>query len=136
MGAQFLFSVVDDFCDDVNKMRWFAKMGEEYIRVRPYFTGDFYPLTGALLDETAWCASQWDRPEQQDGLIQVFKRASSVYQEAVFKIYNICAKKKYLISDLDGGEYLISGEQLLEEGFKVRITEQKVAKIYLYKVIE
>ena len=124
-----------DFGNDPEKISWLKKMCEEYIAVRPYFYGDIYPLTKPVKDDTSWCAVQWDRPEKCDGMVQVFKRESSPYTHASFRLKNIDTGKMYLFTDVDGGEFTLSGKSLEEEGFCVNIKECCAAKIYLYKII-
>ncbi len=40
----------------------------EYKRLRPYFYGDFYPLTAYSDRDSDWMAYQFDRPDTQDGM--------------------------------------------------------------------
>jgi len=53
---------------------------QEYIhdfkRLRPFYSGDFYPLTGknSLLKDNTWLAYQLNRPEQGDGIVLAFRR--------------------------------------------------------------
>ena len=49
----------------------------EFKELRPYFYGDYYPLTpvnGYLRNDT-WLAYQMDRPKHHDGIILAFRRA-------------------------------------------------------------
>lgn len=56
------------------QMLWIKKMGEEYLKVRPYFYEDFYPLTQISERTDIWSAAQYDRPDKGDGIVQVFRR--------------------------------------------------------------
>ncbi len=49
---------------------------EDFKRLRPYFYGDYYPLTGLrnILKDNTWLAYQLNRPEQGDGIILAFRR--------------------------------------------------------------
>ena len=49
----------------------------EYLSVRKYFSGDYYPLTPYNRDDKQWLAWQFDRPDLGEGLIQVFRRGKS-----------------------------------------------------------
>jgi len=51
---------------------------EEGKRIRKYFFGNFYPLTEASIDPTAWCVTQYHRPDEQDGMIFAFRRHESL----------------------------------------------------------
>ena len=45
--------------------------------VRPYWLGDYYPLTPATLDESAWAGWQFNRPEMGGGFAVLFRRPKS-----------------------------------------------------------
>jgi len=48
-------------------------------RLRPYWLGDFYPLSEPTLDPAAWCVLQYHRPAEADGLVVGFRRERSPY---------------------------------------------------------
>ena len=83
------------------------KYGEEYLKVRPYLSEDFYPLTEVTTALDVWCAMQYDRPSENDGVIQVFRRENSPYETATFMLGGINANAEYLFTDADGGELTI-----------------------------
>jgi len=126
------FSAADPFTKG-EKTEFLRKYGEEYLAVRKYFSGDVHFLTKPSADESAWCAVQWSRPQHGDGMIQVFVREKSVYNEAVFALKNIIKEKNYVFLDMDGGEFSASGEALLRKGLTLRIEEKRKAKIFIYK---
>ncbi len=47
--------------------------------LRPYWLGDFYPLSTPTLDPTAWCVMQYHRPAESDGIVLCFRRDRSPY---------------------------------------------------------
>lgn len=51
----------------------------EYKSIRPYFYGDYYPLTVRknTTGDDAWLAYQLNRPEQKDGIVLAFRRGLS-----------------------------------------------------------
>ena len=136
MQMTYAFEGGDDFGKDPQKLVWLKKMCEEFLLVRPYFYGDLYMLTKPIKDEYSWCASQWDRPESGDGMIQIFRREKSPYINASFTLEKIDRTKKYHFTDLDGGEFVIDGETLSDKGFCVTVNEKRCAKIYLYRAID
>lgn len=135
LTCNLTFSARDSYCDDKQTMLWYKERAEEYLKVRKYFDGDIYHLTEPSRDLTVWSAVQWDRPENNDGMVQVFKHKHSPYQTANFRLRGVNDNGTYLISDIDGGEFEISGKELLENGFTVTVEEQQAAKIYIYKQI-
>lgn len=108
----------------------------EYKRVRPYFSCDFYPLSGNSLCDTSWCAWQFDRPEQGDGIVMAFRRPLSPMTDAAFDLGNIDSSKSYIFSDADTGENtVVSGKMLLKDLFKVHIPNKRESKLYFYRTI-
>ena len=129
----YLFSMKEDDETIRENIGFLKKYAEEYLSLRPYFSEDFYPLTDVSASPYAWAASQFDRPSEGDGIIQVFKRERSPYERAVLALRGIDENSNYLITDLDGGELTVSGRELSQNGFAVTITEKSKAKIFKYR---
>lgn len=125
----------ENFCDTDEKTKFVKKYTKEYLKVRPYFSEDFYPLTSAGDTRDAWCAAQFDRPSKNDGIVEVFRREDSPYETARFMLSGIQDDKKYVFSDADGGEFELEGEVLAREGLKISISEKRKAKIYFYRAV-
>jgi hypothetical protein len=102
MNAGFAFSEKESFGDNAEKLAWLRKYGDEYLLVRPYFMEDFYPLTKVSDQLDVWSASQFNRPEEGDGIIQLFRREESAYETACFKLRGLDPDTDYSIMDLDG----------------------------------
>ena len=85
-------------------------------------------------DRKSWCAWQYNRPENSDGIIQVFKREHSPYTTAIYKLKGLTCDKIYIVEDIDTNNCIeLSGKELMEVGFEVAIKESRVAKIFTYK---
>jgi len=136
LSTSYAYSDTEQFGAEVGQVEWLRARFEEMHRVRPYFAGDVYHLTPPVKDDTAWCAVQWDRPEEGDGMVQVFKRKNSPYPEAYLPMRRIDPSKVYLFTDIDGAEFTVDGAELAERGLHLTITERRVAKIYFYQVTE
>ncbi len=52
--------------------------------VAPLYYGDYYPLTSHGRDEREWMAWQFNRPEEGDGMVQVFRRPASPFESDSF----------------------------------------------------
>jgi len=52
---------------------------KEVKMLRPYYLGDYYPLTEINLDERSWCGWQFNRPEIGGGFAMFFRRPQSRY---------------------------------------------------------
>ena len=45
--------------------------------LRPFWLGDYYPLTTTDRDERSWCAWQFDRPDLEEGFAMFFRRSQA-----------------------------------------------------------
>lgn len=124
----------DPFGEDPRKMDWLKKRVDEYLKVRPYMSEDFYPLSQVNDCTDTWCAAQFNRPDREDGIVQVFRREKSPYETAAFCLHNMDDNGQYIFTDADDdSEIVLSGKELTEKGFRVEIKEKRTAKIYFYK---
>lgn len=136
LNVGYSFSERESFGDDPEKMEFIKKVLNEYIKVRPYFSEDFYPLTEDSSKQDVWTAFQFDRPEENDGIIQVFRRAKSPYETANFKLGNIDVNGNYIFTDADDdSSFTLSGKELNENGFNITVKTKRTAKIYFYKKV-
>lgn len=134
MTTNYSFSEREKYCDTQEKIDFIDKYTNEYLRVRPYFSEDYYPLTEFSDKLDTWCAVQFNRPKKCDGIIQVWRREESPYESAKFFLRGIDENSNYIISDADGGEMKISGQSLVNDGFNVALPNRRVAKIYFYRI--
>ncbi|MGN1099204.1 MAG: hypothetical protein ACI4S9_02570, partial [Christensenellales bacterium] len=135
LTTNYSFSEREEFCDTQEKIDFLKKYTEEYLRVRPYFSEDFYALTELSENDDVWCVMQFNRPEQGDGIVEAFRRKDAPYETASFLLKGLDGNADYLFSDADGGEFEIDGKALAENGLKITIPEKGKAKIYFYKKI-
>lgn len=132
-ASSMQFYYADSMPEDFEQQR---KQCDEYLRVRPYFSEDFYPLTEPSPRGDIWSAAQYNRPSRNDGLIQVFRRDNSPYESVKFKLYGLDKTAEYRIYDLDSdviAEY--SGAELMERGLALTICERHSARLYIYRKI-
>lgn len=54
------------------------------LKVRPYCFEDFYALTGLSDKPDAWCAMQFNRPDESDGIVEVFRREDAPLRNCLF----------------------------------------------------
>ena len=132
LSTTYSYSADEHFGDNPEEACWLKERCEEYLRIRPYFDGDIYHLTEPQRNTTAWCVTQWHRPETGDGMLQVFKREESPYPSASLNMRKINVSATYRFTDLDGESFEVSGKELSEKGLTLHIPEKRVAKIYLY----
>lgn len=135
LTANYSFSERENFADTQEKIDFIKNFAEEYLKIRPYFTEDFYPLTELSDTLDTWSAVQFNRPAENDGVVQVFRRGKSPYETAKFMLRGLKPDSMYLFVDADGGEFTVSGRELMETGLKLDLPEKRTAKIYFYKEV-
>lgn len=113
---------------------WAKKILGEYLSIRDFYYGDYYPLTPYTQDRTAWMGWQFDRPEQGDGMVQVFRRAESLYEAIRLKLRGLDPEATYTLTNLDvAGETVATGRELLENGLSIAIKEKPGAVVIRYR---
>ena len=134
MSTNYTFSQRNSFGDDPEKLAWLKHYMEEYLQVRPYLDGDLYPLT-QLTDRTdTWCASQFHKPEESKGLLQVFRREDAPYETARLKLFGLDATTVYRFRDEDTGAVTTHlGAVLMTDGIPVTMESPRSAKLFFYE---
>ncbi len=98
------------------------------------YYGDFYPLTKYALDKDVWMAWQFDHPEAGEGMVQVFRRAESIYTGATLPLKALDPAARYVFTNVMTQEkQTFSGEQLLSSGLPVAFAERPEALVLTYK---
>ncbi len=114
------------------------RLVSQWKQVAPNYAGDYYPLTPYSLDNSAWIAWQFDRPEAGEGMVQVFRRAASVYRGVDLVLRGLDRDARYTVADLDSPEKSceMTGADLLDKGLPVDITAGPGSKLFTYKVVK
>ncbi len=98
------------------------------------YYGDYYPLTKWSMDKDVWMAWQFDRPEAGEGMVQVFRRAESIFTGATLPLHGLDQAAQYEVTDVMTSEVAkYSGEELTKKGLPVRLTERPQALVLAYK---
>ncbi len=77
---------------------------EQYLSIRKYFYGDYYPLTKYSQAKDAWVAYQLDLPESGEGLVVVLKRPECADGAITLKLKGLAEGAAYEVTDLDTGK--------------------------------
>ncbi len=137
-NARSYFTPAWAICADArrNDVDWaqVRALAENWRRIAPSFSGDYYPLTPYTLDLTQWIGWQFDQSKTGEGMIQVFRRQNSVYESVRLKLRGLDDKARYEIEDLDRKEKkVMTGSELLEKGLSVVIGEQPGSALIVYR---
>lgn len=92
---------------------WFKKVFDVAARMRPFYMGDFYPLT----DETGagndvWCAWQCDRPDLKAGFAIFFRRGAATEESRTFELGGIEPGVEYELDAYDGSKKTVKSSEL------------------------
>jgi alpha-galactosidase len=110
------------------------RLTAEWRQIAPFYYGDYYPLTSHSVDPRDWLAWQYHRPEQNAGIVQVFRRSESPYVAARFPLRGLDPAATYRLTNLDDSSVLeLSGEALLRGGLPVNLEERSSAAIFTYE---
>jgi alpha-galactosidase len=90
---------------------------EELKSLRPYWLGDYYPLTEIGLDQRTWAGWQFDRPDLKGGFAVFFRRPLSEQSTLETSLhgldpgadYNVTFAETYLAKE----KSLMTGKQLM-----------------------
>ena len=112
----------------------YHRMLGELRKVADYFYGDYYPLTPYSLDNSVWMAWQFDRPDLGEGMVQVFRRAESLYESAHFPLRGLDLEATYQATNIDTGNVVkATGRELMATGLPIAIAERPSAVVIVYK---
>ncbi|MBN1341296.1 MAG: alpha-galactosidase [Phycisphaerae bacterium] len=126
---------------DLEKERWsgvdvdlLRRLLKEYVSVRRYLFGDYYPLTSYSLAQDTWAAWQFDLPESGEGMVQAFRRTDSPYEAARFRLRGLDPLSRYVVTDLDTGRSrAIGGGELTGKGLSIEIPDRPAAVVMTYR---
>ncbi len=84
--------------------------------LRPYWLGDYYPLTPINLEQNAWCAWQFNRAELNAGFAMFFRRPKSAQTSYEAKLQGIDPQSSYEVSFAEtydvGSRRVMTGNEL------------------------
>jgi len=128
---------------------WMRAMVAQLKLVRPYYYGDYYPLLPCSANSDCaidprqersaafeWAAWQFNRPENGDGMVQVFRRDDAEETAEDFRLRGLDAAATYEVTNLDLPTPTdVSGSELMQHGLHVELTEKRTAAVVIYKMV-
>ena len=113
---------------------WARRTLEQYLKLRPFYYGDYYPLTGYSQARDVWMAYQLDRADLGQGLVVALRRPDSPYQSARFPLRGLEEKAAYQVTNLDTGERMTrSGAELVRDGLEVVLRARPGSGLLVYE---
>jgi alpha-galactosidase len=110
----------------------------DYKELRPYFYGDYYPLTSSenYTDDNIWLAYQLDRPEQGDGIVLAFRRKDSLQESIPVRLSGVNDGQTYELYDEDSQTRERKSGSELKTGIVLRIPAAPGSLLIRYKKVE
>lgn len=100
-----------DINSDAFPMDAARRARDEVELLRPYWLGDYYPLTEIGMDERQWCGWQFHRPDLGGGYCLLFRRAESPYPAMEVALRGIDVAARYDVRDIDSGRKTHNGRR-------------------------
>lgn len=116
---------------------WAKRTLSQYLSIRDYYYGDYYPLTRYTQAADEWMAYQLDRPDKGDGLVVALRRPKCIYEVVRLPLHELKAEAKYLIKILDDGqEFQLTGEEIQKNGVPVALRKKPDSALLVYRQIK
>lgn len=113
---------------------WARKTLAQYLELRQFYYGDYYPLTGYSQARDVWMAYQLDRPDLGKGLVVALRRPQSPYESARFPLRGLDERAAYKVTNLDTQTHVTRpGKDLLRAGLETRGDSQPGSALLLYE---
>jgi len=135
MGTHMAYAF-DFYSPDAPFWAPLAQRIAEYERVRPLFSGDFFPLTPYSTANDVWIAWQFDRPDLGQGLVQAFRRAACASDSLGVRLEGLDPAARYAVANPDeSGSCEFSGRELMTDGLTVRLPAHPGSAILIYRKV-
>jgi alpha-galactosidase len=110
----------------------------DYKELRPYFYGDYYPLTSSVnyTGDGVWLAFQMDRPERGDGIVLAFRRKDSAQEYIQVRLSGVDSQQTYELYDEDSQTRERKTGSELKSGITLRIPATPGSLLIRYKQIK
>jgi alpha-galactosidase len=107
---------------------------EGYLKVRPLFAGDYYPLTEWTDDPARWLAFQFHAPARAEGLVQAFCGAPALPGACTLRLKGLDRGQRFTITDWDApaAPLVRTGAELADAGIEVRAKTNTLQAIVLH----
>ncbi len=109
------------------------KLLDQYRRVRHLLIGAWYPLLPYNRDPAHWIASQYHRPDLDEGMILAFRRPESPYRTVEVSLHGLEPDAMYELSYESSGEKArVNGGQLMKR-FELTIPRKRGSELIVYR---
>jgi alpha-galactosidase len=118
--------------EDFDRARARELIGQ-YRRIRHLLNGDWYPLTGYSRAPDAWLASQYHRPDLEQGLVLAFRREQCADETLRVGLRGVASEARYEVEDTAAGARETVDGGLLVRDWPVRIDRSPGSRLLVYR---
>ena len=111
------------------------QLTDEFLRIRHYYHGDFYPLTPYSTEKDVWLAFQFHRDDLNSGIVMVFRRSEAETERHHLKLWGLNADSVYEVKFEDSGEQLIQTGAELRSSLEILIAERRSSRLITYREV-
>jgi alpha-galactosidase len=105
----------------------------KYRSIAPLLIGAWYPLLPFSRDTAAWMASQYHRPDLEQGIVLAFRHDNSTQSTKVLQLYGLTPAANYQVYFNSTGQTISrTGTQLMQE-LSITIPNQHQSELIEYK---
>lgn len=113
-----------------------AVLAAQYRSVRHLLTGAWYPLAPQPHGPADWAASQFHRPDLDEGMVIVLRRGGSPYTTAEFGLCGVDAGRTYEVTYVTAGKTKRTSGKHLVNGFRVALRERRSSELIRYRLVK
>ncbi|MDD4190945.1 MAG: alpha-galactosidase [Mangrovibacterium sp.] len=106
---------------------------QDFKNLRPFFYGDYYPLTRAGTRNSDWIAFQFNRPEENDGIVLAFRRPECRSENIIVKLGGIDKNSDYELFFEDYNLRIVKSGNDLVNGLEFSIPHQPSSLLVRYQ---
>lgn len=108
----------------------------EYLSVKPYYTADYYPLTGvdSITAANRWLAYQLNRTSDGTGVILAFRRPESTDSTVTVHLRGLDNNLQYELKDADTGSKTVLSGRALANGLQLKLSQPRSSLLLRYNV--
>lgn len=113
---------------------WAKQTLEQYLKVREFYYGDYYPLTSYSQSRDFWMAYQLAGEDGRRGLVVALRRPQSPYLSARFPLKGLDEGASYRITNLDSRQQrTVAAGELLKDGVEIEIGNRPGSALVVYE---
>ena len=102
---------------------------DEYIRIRKYFSKDFYNHGAEVYDTSSWTIWQYNDEDTKSGIVVAFRRSESPFDNVTIELKGLKENCEYIFTDVENEKSFKGSDKL-----KITLSEKRTSVIYEYKI--